>query len=902
VTNTLPGHLQKQGLLANFSAYGCLLMRCFLVKIFCAAFVWSNAHAADSLKRALEYHQGGEFKSALPLLISLAANYRSQNDWANYALCQIKLADMIRMYGGPNLAIEMLNQNEALLQTRLESSLSLLAQNHIAKAEAHYGALRLTEFKKEISRSLKVKIRAQLPEVHLAEDYLHLARYYKEMPNRNDSCFYFLGLALRLAKADKVNKFLLLARIYNLFGYYYHPASIVVFLNKRDSFYRTLNLSRRYYDSALWAVNQQEIKDVVMLSRIYHNLGNSYNNEYSESGQKAIMDKAMQYYRISYGIFRNFGSPADLALRNWVIARGYERLNETDSAIRRINAGLHWLMPEYGANSHLDIPPLKPTLNDQRFITLFALKTTLLQRLSTQSADTTRLLAAYRHWAYLMKFNQYVISKSGNEIEALHWSYVYGSNAYQNLMAVVYELVNITGNNRYLHESFGLLASGKYAYLNRNDINPDRITQINSNILYGEYDVVLKNIVRATTMDEARIRTMLPRLPARQAENKISAGNLGRTDSVSVSFLQQQMRDANSAYIDFFLHGQTNYAVVILKNGFKLFKYSPPANSGLKVKQLNEGAAAMSARQYAKAAYSLYQELLQPVLKDMPESVNRLMICPDGYLQQVAWDALVTDTANTGSFQSLSYLLKRYIISTVLSPLHLKRANETADNSFTGIAPDFAGSKILAEIPFSRDLVKRMSRKYGGSFGDSFSHTGESTAILHVATHVKPDTLHPFNSVMYLAYDSITMGALARISVKPKLAVLNGCSSGIGASLYTEGAISFARAFYRLGAESVLLTLWNVDDKATAGILETFYGEMDKGIDLARALHHAKLEFLSQQKSDELANPYYWAGLQISGRHSPLFKAAQWHGYIIALLIASSLAFWFFRIKRKIRV
>lgn len=815
---------------------------------------------------------------------------------------KFKLADVVRMYGGPNLAIELLNKNEDLLRVRLENSPLLLAQNHLAKAEAHYSSLRLTEFKQEISKSFKVKRQAKLPEKYLVEDYLHVARYYKEMPNRNDSCYYYMTKALCLAKSDMANNLYLLPRIYNLFGYYYHPASIAYFNGKRDSLHNHFKLSRLYYDSALSMIHTQKIKDLVMLNRIYHNLGNSYNNEYSDNADKKTMDKAMHYYTISYNAFKSFASPADLALRNWVIAKGYERLNENDSAILEINTGLNILMPEYSISSYSKVPPLKLTLNDQRFITLLSQKAALLYRMASSSADTAVLKDAYQNWVYLMKFHQYVVAKSSNEIEALHWSYMYGSNAYQNLMAIIYDLADKTRNDNNLLEAFGLLASGKYAYLNRNDINPEITKQLNTDILYKEYDIVIKNISLTTAVKESQIRTILPQLPERQTKNESPINNTEKKDSVSVSFLQQHILDAKSAYIDFYVNGQTNYVVVIVEDRVKVLKYNPPANSPFAIKGLNKSVLSMSPQQYSNAAYLLYKALFEPVLKELPNSINRLIICPDGYLQNVAWDALVMDTLHTESFKSLNYLLKRYTTSIVLSPLHLKRVNSEPDVTFIGISSDFSYSNNLSEIPFSRNLVQKMAAKYHGSYDETFSDSKKGTSILHIATHVKSDTLHPFNSILYLADDSISMEALSRVSLKPKLVVLNGCSSGVGPSLYTEGSISFAREFYRLGAESVLMALWNVDDKTTANILEAFYEHMDKGNDLAQSLQRAKVEFLSNQQSDELANPYYWAGLQLSGRTSPLFKSSHVHWYLAISLIALSLGIYFYRANVKAKV
>jgi CHAT domain-containing protein len=876
-------------------------MRYFLLKVsIIIVLCGTNGYANDSLKLALEYHQSGQFNRALPMLIELARAYQKKNDLANYALCQIKLADEVRMYGGPNLAIEMLNRNQDLLNVRLENSSLLSAQNHLAKAEAHYSALQLTEFKQEILKSLNIKRRAGVPEVFLAEDYLHLARYYKDMPNRNDSCYYYVQKSLRLAKSNKPNNLYLLPRIYNLLGYYFHPASIAYFIGKRDSMYRHFKLSRLYYDSALWFINQQKRKDIVMLNRVYHNLGNSYNNEYSDTEDKPTMDKAMHFYTVSLKHFKNFGAPADLALRHWVIATGFDKLHQYDSALFQINKGLNLLMPDYAIDRPSKTPPLKSTFNDRRFITLLTKKALILQQLALNTGNPNALLSAYENWVYLLKFNKYLISKSNNEQEALHWTYLYGSNAYQFLMSLIYELNIKSVNNDYLKKTFGLVASGKYAYLNRTDISPEVNTLIKSEFLFKEYDLVINNIESTIGLTRSTIKSFLPVLPEQQrpSDQSVQIDN-SLDDDVSIDFLQREVLDSKSAYLDFYVLDKDIFSVIILNDTVKLIKHKVGAQYAEYIRQLNRKMLYSKPQQYAKIAYLIYQDILEPFLKQVPDKINKLIICPDGQLQNIAWDALVSDTLNTESFKGLNYLLKRYAISTALSPIHLKRPEGKPDKTFIGISPDFSHSKHLSEIPFSRGLVNRKAEKYNGSHLSSFSTNKLSATIIHIATHIKTDALHPFNSVMYLDEgDSITMESLTGLPLKPRLAILNGCSSGIGTSLYTEGSLSFARAFYRLGAESVLMTLWDVDDKTAANVLEHFYEQMNDGNDLSLSLRNAKLDYLFSQQTDDTANPYYWAGLQLSGKTTALFKPSTRYWYLLLVCLFIAAGVYYYRLKK----
>ena len=149
---------------------------------------------------------------------------------------------------------------------------------------------------------------------------MHLARFYKELPNQNDSCYYWVQKSLRLAKTDKSSSIYILPRIYNLLGYYYHPASNAYFKNKRDSLMRHYALSRKYYDSAMAAFKKQPLPDRLIEGRIYHNLGNSYSNEAGVDSRMGLLHVAINYYRRSASAYEELGSPSDLALKNWVRA------------------------------------------------------------------------------------------------------------------------------------------------------------------------------------------------------------------------------------------------------------------------------------------------------------------------------------------------------------------------------------------------------------------------------------------------------------------------------------------------------------------------------------------------------------------------------------------------------
>src|SRR5258706_14141575 len=74
-----------------------------------------EAFSYDSLQTALSLHQASQFQKHCPFLSSFQKKFSNGNDIANYSLCQLKIAGIIRNYGGVNLSIEMLNNNESYL-------------------------------------------------------------------------------------------------------------------------------------------------------------------------------------------------------------------------------------------------------------------------------------------------------------------------------------------------------------------------------------------------------------------------------------------------------------------------------------------------------------------------------------------------------------------------------------------------------------------------------------------------------------------------------------------------------------------------------------------------------------------------------------------------------------------
>ena len=95
-----------------------------------------------------------------------------------------------------------------------------------------------------------------------------------------------------------------------------------------------------------------------------------------------------------------------------------------------------------------------------------------------------------------------------------------------------------------------------------------------------------------------------------------------------------------------------------------------------------------------------------------------------------------------------------------------------------------------------------------------------------------------------------------------RLATLAACSSGAGEDGGSVNVESLVQAFLDAGTSQVLASRWNVDSRATAQIMERFYGRLQQGIAPAAALREAALA-VAQDPLQQ--HPYFWAAFQLFG-------------------------------------
>ena len=117
------------------------------------------------------------------------------------------------------------------------------------------------------------------------------------------------------------------------------------------------------------------------------------------------------------------------------------------------------------------------------------------------------------------------------------------------------------------------------------------------------------------------------------------------------------------------------------------------------------------------------------------------------------------------------------------------------------------------------------------------------------------------------------------IPLKAKMVVLSSCNSGSGYLYSGEGILSLARGFMYSGSESVVMAMWEIEDRSGTEIVKSFYDNLKKGYSKSSSLRKARIKYLKE--ADQLrSHPYFWSALVVYGNNSPLYYSR----YLIILL------------------
>ena len=190
---------------------------------------------------------------------------------------------------------------------------------------------------------------------------------------------------------------------------------------------------------------------------------------------------------------------------------------------------------------------------------------------------------------------------------------------------------------------------------------------------------------------------------------------------------------------------------------------------------------------------------------------------------------------------------------------------------------------VIPRLPFTRQEATRLLAltPMASSFQAMDFQANRETVLkgdlsqyryVHFATHGVLDSERPGLSSLVLSMVNaqgkpqdgfLRANDIYNLKLPAELVVLSACQTGLGKEIKGEGLVGLTRGFMYAGAARVVVSLWSVNDKATAELMTKFYQKMLKqGERPAAALRAAQVEMWRQK---QWQSPYYWAAFTMQG-------------------------------------
>lgn len=377
--------------------------------------------------------------------------------------------------------------------------------------------------------------------------------------------------------------------------------------------------------------------------------------------------------------------------------------------------------------------------------------------------------------------------------------------------------------------------------------------------------------------------------------------------------VQQNILEPHQTLVAYSMGKEDLFAFIISRHHFEIRKM---AADSLFRKEIIDFRKLMlettSPRKFSERSHELYQRLFGPIA-DLID--KKLLIIPDGVLNLLPFESLVSrpvPETETARFHKLSYLVHDYTISYAPSAGYLtlnKQTTVDAKKEFLGFAPVFSDirasekriphaefNRPLSSLPSSKQEVQQLDEIFSeeksfwsflpfvkshqrrtdiylkkNATEQAFKNLSlEDYRFIHLATHAFVSEEKPEQSGILFASSNdnaedgiLHASEIYNLQLDARLVTLSACKTGVGTLAKGEGMMSLSRAFQYAGAQNLLVSLWNVDDRSTAQLMVDFYAQLGHEKNMPTALRKAKLNMI---RNGRYAHPQNWAPFIFIGK------------------------------------
>ncbi|MBD2354891.1 tetratricopeptide repeat protein [Tolypothrix sp. FACHB-123] len=323
------------------------------------------------------------------------------------------------------------------------------------------------------------------------------------------------------------------------------------------------------------------------------------------------------------------------------------------------------------------------------------------------------------------------------------------------------------------------------------------------------------------------------------------------------------------------------------------------------------------------AARALDEQIMAPI-RPLLGNARHLLLSPDGQLNLIPFEALKDEqnqylvqryafsylttgrdllnlqsaakaSSNSVIFADIDYDQQDTTVAAKSRGFENKRSSDFANLTYDSLTATLAEGQEIKKIFPQTDIL------LGKQATEAAIKQLNAPRILHLATHgfFLPDkedqppnnefhqqlekapvlnlenpllrsglALAGFNNRQNKQKTDIEDGVLTALEVAglnlrgTELVVLSACDTGLGDVKIGDGVYGLRRALVIAGAQTQLLSLWQVADDGTKDLMVKYYEKLRAGKGRHEALREVQLEFLN---SRQYQHPYFWASFIPSG-------------------------------------
>jgi CHAT domain-containing protein/tetratricopeptide (TPR) repeat protein len=426
-------------------------------------------------------------------------------------------------------------------------------------------------------------------------------------------------------------------------------------------------------------------------------------------------------------------------------------------------------------------------------------------------------------------------------------------------------------------------------------------------------------LLEQPTTEPAQMELVVRRMAALENELSLSAMEARRTNSVRPSVGVAKTLDAaeiqaslddRTVLLQYSLASRASYVWIATRDSLRVVELADRATIESAARRVYDDLKSYRATRASISAQASRDELaalvLAPVIPLVGRDHDRLIVASDGALGYVPFGVLpvtragdpeaLLDAFEVSSVPSMSAVVAQRRRAAQPAPKTLAIFADpvfaaadprltTRGNAGTGaVAGPFANAPVRlerlpatgAEASAISSLVAQDSKLVLTGFDANreqvLNASLDDYRIVHFATHGLVDSRYPgLSALAFSQFDAagrplnglLRLQDVYRLELNADFVVLSGCETALGREIRGEGLIGLVDGFLYAGARNLVVSLWQVPDRATAELMARFYGYVLRdSLRPAEALRQAQRSIASEPR---WSDPYFWGAFVVLG-------------------------------------